>query len=379
MDQSRQLSGRLSSLYTSDEQLPACVYLFGQKSVGKTLCIQKFIHSHRDWLQSIVVRAEECYTSKILFETVINAFNNHEPSEENDYSPHSKTDLMEDFLLQLSLLDLESSYLIVIDSAEKLLDMELNILPVLMKLQEFTELNISCILISHIALENIDGNAIIKINVPDYSKSELVEIFVSNYQDIQKKIIEGIHKCESAELKEKQLSICERLDEVFYRNYLNIFLSFFFKACRDITELQSLASKCYPAYYAPVLSGEIQHNDVSNLWRNIQKVLTITLQTSHMRIENLSAKDMINVEASTESVRENSIKGFAQSLELPYYAKYLLIASFLASHNDAKFDKRLYMKHHGKERKRQKMAKVCWNDLQFKKFFNLFLFRCLRR
>lgn len=41
-----------------------------------------------------------------------------------------------------------------------------------------------------------------------------------------------------------------------------------------------------------------------------------------------------------------------QKLELPFYAKYLLIAAFLASHNDAKLDKRLFMKHHGKQRKR---------------------------
>lgn len=42
----------------------------------------------------------------------------------------------------------------------------------------------------------------------------------------------------------------------------------------------------------------------------------------------------------------------AQSLELPLYAKYLLIASFLASHNSAKDDNRLFVKNHGKQRKR---------------------------
>lgn len=41
-----------------------------------------------------------------------------------------------------------------------------------------------------------------------------------------------------------------------------------------------------------------------------------------------------------------------QQLELPFYAKYLLIAAYLASHNDAKLDKRLFMKNHGKKRKR---------------------------
>lgn len=41
-----------------------------------------------------------------------------------------------------------------------------------------------------------------------------------------------------------------------------------------------------------------------------------------------------------------------QKLELPHYTKFLLIAAYLASHNDAKIDKRLFVKHHGKQKKR---------------------------
>lgn len=44
---------------------------------------------------------------------------------------------------------------------------------------------------------------------------------------------------------------------------------------------------------------------------------------------------------------------YSKQFELPYYAKYLLIASYLASHIDAKSDKRLFMKNHGKQRKRK--------------------------
>lgn len=44
--------------------------------------------------------------------------------------------------------------------------------------------------------------------------------------------------------------------------------------------------------------------------------------------------------------------------QLPYYAKYLLIAAYLASHNDVKLDKRLFVKHHGKQKKTQKTIKA---------------------
>lgn len=45
-------------------------------------------------------------------------------------------------------------------------------------------------------------------------------------------------------------------------------------------------------------------------------------------------------------------------MELPFYTKFLLLASYLASHNDAKVDKRLFVKHHGKQRKRMQNVRA---------------------
>lgn len=362
MDHLQQVTSKLSAYYTEDEQFPDCVYLFGQKSVGKSFCLQKFLESSSEWVQSVVIHASECYVNKILFETIINSFKGYELSHENNYAPYAKIDSIEDFLSQLKSLDSEGSYLIAIENAEKLRDMEHNIIPVLTKLQEFTGLNISCIFVSHLAIEKFAFPPMIKIHVPDFNKNDLIEIFTNNYDQIHEKIVKAIRMDSTTGdvEKEKQLQIADKLDKEFYKSYLNIFLNVFYKACRDITELQFLANKCYKGYYAPVLSGDIKFNDATNLWRNITKLLKMSLSASHMRIENLSAAEMMNEELLIECTKENpnSVRNFAQTLELPYYAKYLLIASFLASHNDAKFDKRLFMKHHGKERKRQKKAKA---------------------
>lgn len=40
------------------------------------------------------------------------------------------------------------------------------------------------------------------------------------------------------------------------------------------------------------------------------------------------------------------------AMELPYYAKFLLMAAFLASFNLPKYDRRLFAKHHGMQKKR---------------------------
>lgn len=364
MDHVEQVTSQLSSYFNDCEPFPNCLYLYGQKSVGKSMFLKKFLESAESLICSVVVHAAECYVNKILFEMIVNTFNDHELSEVNNYAPFSKIDSIEDFLLQLASMDPGQSYLIVIENAEKLRDMDHNILPVFTKLQEFTGLNISCIFVSHIAFENFGIAPMIKIRVPDYTKNDIVAIFSSNYEHHQQsEIRKGIQKNPDTSEKEKgkQLEIAEKLDQDFYKNYLNIFLNVFYKACRDISELQLISRKCYPSYYAPVISGEIKFNAVTNLWRNITKLLKISLNTSYMRVENVAALEMgqRTTEEPTEPTKEQSnIRAFAQTLELPYYAKFLLIASFLASHNDAKSDKRLFMKHHGKERKRLQKAKV---------------------
>lgn len=377
MNKIHNIVSQLNKIYTTDESFPNCTFMYGQKAVGKSLCVKKFLESSEN-IQSITIHADECYHNKILFETVVNAFRNHEIKEENYFEPYSKLESMEEFLCELSQLDVEKSYLIVIEKAERLRDMDINILSSLMKLQDLTGLNISCIFITHIALEKfgIGDWDVIKIHVPDFSKNDIMELFLSNYESIQSNVFKKIEHSQLAEEeKQKRFELAGVMNEEFYKNYLNLFLNVFYKACRDFTELNFLSEKCYIHYYAPVLSGEIMHNDVTNLWRNVNKVLKASLNTIYMRVGNLSAMEMRNADIENDEaisegiVKPNAVKTFAKMLELPYYAKYLLIAGFLASHNDAKSDKKLFMKHHGKERRKNQKPKVKY--LKSSNYYNL--------
>lgn len=68
-----------------------------------------------------------------------------------------------------------------------------------------------------------------------------------------------------------------------------------------------------------------------------------------MQIIVFSSTDHDKNQSKTESVLSSKAQ---QSLDLPYYAKYFLIAAFLASYNSPKDDKRLFVKNHGKKKKR---------------------------
>lgn len=355
MEKLQKVTEKLLNYYGKSETFPNCCYLYGQKSVGKSLCVEMFLENTREFIESVIIYADECcYSNKILFECIVNKLNNHVQSEANNYESFAKIDTMEDFLNQITQLDVSKSYIIVIEKAERLRDMDMNIFAVLSKLQEFTGLNISCIFISHIAFEKMSGDEIIEIHMPDYSKNDITEILLSKYDKVHREI--------TNKSEEKQLA--NELDEEFYKNYLNVFMNVFYKACRDLKELSFLAEKCYSSYYSPVLTGEIRSTDVTNLWRHVTKSLKMSLNTIYMRVGNDSNEISKETEQSNENGfeirqrQQSSIKAFAQMLELPFYAKYLLIASFLASHNDAKCDKKLFMKHHGKERKRRQPPKV---------------------
>lgn len=75
-------------------------------------------------------------------------------------------------------------------------------------------------------------------------------------------------------------------------------------------------------------------------------------------------------DANQSGTVASSTKAEVQKLELPYYTKYLLIAAYLASHNDAKIDKRLFVKNHGKQKKRVQniRAKATVSILQIDRF-----------
>lgn len=316
------------------------------------------------------ISATECYSNKILFESIVNGLVDHKLSNDNNYGPYTKIDGMHEFLDALSKLDQECSYIVVIENAEKLRDMAHNILPIFVKLQEYTGLNISCIFVTNLVFEKFHPNSelsvVVKINVPDYSKTDLIKIYLNEYDQFKDSIKQQIRLSANETELAHQIEIVESLDAEFYENYLNIFLNVFYKACRDLKELRFLSRKCFHTYYAPVLSGEFKKTDVSNLWRNINKTLKFSLNTIYTRIVNQNNQELVRSgempqmevdEQQMERIdKQHTMKEFAQTLELPFYAKYLIIAGFLASHNEAKSDKRLFMKHHGKEKKRlQKM------------------------
>nr|CAI5858351.1 unnamed protein product [Callosobruchus analis] len=290
-----------------DEFAVPNVYVCGAASTGKSAVVTSMLH--KLGIKHATVNLIECYTSKILFENILNKFSEHTFDSTNPV-PYAKCDNVMDFISHLKGIEGLDKAVLVLDKAEEI--------------KELTDLNITVILISDIVFEKYYNKSThiepLKVYFPQYNKDELLEILTLDFDYV------------------KQLTATETtidFDVDFYKNYLSLFLSVFYRACRDLCELRYMSRVNFSKYLQPVIKKQCSVSDSMVLWRNIAPILKNSLEVLYLRVD----------------VTNDQMNSAAHSLELPYYAKYLLVAAYLASYNSVKDDKKLFVRNAGKKSK----------------------------
>lgn len=313
------------------------MFIYGHTATGKTLVVNTLLRTLK--VPHVLVNCVECYSQRFLYEHILNTISG-DVDTITDTADLIKCDNMNDFVRLLTQvvkdkgLDSQTVY-IVLDKAERLRDMESNILPAFLRLQELTNLNVCVLMVSEIVWEKYRfGTGFCEplvIHFPDYSKDELVHIIC---QDRPAEYPEG-----------------------FYNIYVNLVLSIFHYACRNLKELRHLVSLNFKKYVHPINSGEATVNDTKKLWKNIEPHLKKALHTLYLR--EVSSSQWEKYQKELETSENVCLQGLSHRshVELPFYSKYLLIAAYLASYNPAKSDRKFFAKHSGKGSKKIKQAK----------------------
>ncbi|XP_050310630.1 origin recognition complex subunit 5 [Anthonomus grandis grandis] len=316
---------------TPAEPFPHSVYICGGASSGKSSIVNSLLETLK--VRHATINLIECYTSKILFESILNKLMDHRIDPKSG-APYAKCDNLMEFISCLKNVEINlSNSVIVVDKAEELRGMEANLLPAFLTLPELTEIPISVIFLSEIVFEKyyyrLNVVEPIKIHFPQYTKDSLLDILARDFDHVRQLMTENFGDSLT-------------FDREFYRKYLNVFLSVFYRACRDLRELRYMSRKNFLVYCEPIVKEELTVNDYMALWRRISPTFTASAEVLYLRLcdGNLTKKN-----------------NPAQDLELPFYGKYLLISAYLASYNSLKDDKRLFMKFHGKKRKTQQDVK----------------------
>lgn len=356
-----QLNDLLNLLGDCDEPLPCSLFLSGSMGTGKSLCVEAVLRYLG--YKYVIIDCIECYSPKIMFEMILSGL--------TDEELQVKCDSLLNLMNALNRLgDSATGYnliVLVFDRADRLRSMDQSVMSALLRLRELCNLNICTIFVTHLVYDNfyfkMGVREPIAMYFPNYNKEELFKIiflhqksfihYLLNNHDVDNEIRNELEKPE------------------LFANFLNAFLSVFYRPCRDLIELQHMAKINFVKYCEPIIKHEIQAQDLTKLWRHISPILKTSLELLYLRIstskpskpspgkENSDSYEMKSYNFENTLKEElTSTKTFAQSFELPYYAKFLLIAAYLASYNPPKEDKRLFMKNHGKQRKRLQQVKA---------------------
>ncbi|XP_061523182.1 origin recognition complex subunit 5 isoform X2 [Phycodurus eques] len=318
-------AGMLLSLMGEPQQysLPT-IFIYGHRASGKSHVVNVLLKELK--LPHVTISCAECISTALFFEQVMLAFFGGDAAAALPRTP-SLSDFVRVYRHHRSRAAVEQTRYIVLEKAELLRDMDANLLPVLMRLQELVEDNVSVLLLSELPWDTFRPSTgcsePLPLHFPDYSKAELHQILTRDR-----------HPSYSADL---------------YSSYIHILLGVFYAVCRDLRELRHLAALNFSKFCEPVTEGKAKESETHKLWRNIEPHLKKAMQTVYLReVSSLEWEKMQKVEMKAGPLRGLSAH---THVELPFYSKFLLIAAYLASYNPARTDKRFFVKHHGKIKK----------------------------
>jgi len=332
---------RLYSLIgAADEPMPESIFVYGHMATGKSLIIQSLL-DHLNYNVSYI-NCIEHLGSKHIYNYILDDLTASIKKLSGDIQLKYNCDNIMDFILVLKKISHNDKrpIVLVFDKCHKIKYFDVTFLPAILRLRELSGIDICTILISEIMWDKFNTKIgilkPIKIYFPQYTKDELAQLLL--------------------------LDKPANYDTNFYKNYLNLFLSVFFRFCRDLNELRHMAKVNFAKYIEPIESKRIEPDNVAALWRNISATLRSNLEIIYLRV---STSDFLQPDHQMSREIESTTK-LALSFELPFYAKYMLIAAYLASYNPAKYDKHIFMKRSSKRRKRIRSIKKTGENAQKK-------------
>ncbi|KAL7882900.1 hypothetical protein SRHO_G00005580 [Serrasalmus rhombeus] len=300
------------------------IFIYGHRATGKSHVILTLLKELE--LPHAAVSCVECVSAGLLFEQTLLALFGADSAALLPRLP-SLSDFVRVYRQICAQQPAKQTRYIVLERAELLRDMEANLLPGLLRLQELVDDNVAVILLSEIVWDkfrpNIGCFEPLLLHFPDYTKAELLQIL--------------------------SLDSNPSYTPELYSSYINILLGVFYSVCRDLRELRHLAALNFSKFCEPLEKGEAKEGNTHKLWRNIEPHLKRAMQTVYLR-------EVSSVQWGQQQMDEKeatALRGLSAlaHVELPYYSKFLLIAAYLASYNPARTDRRFFLKHHGKMKK----------------------------
>ena len=340
----RAVTASLLSRFGPRASLVEPLFVYGDAGVGKTAVTRSVLHAAR--LPFALVDCIEVYSPRLVLtmlarrlhaslralgaKTLPATRDGPDLARMNDFAGELRSTL----LPAAEQAQLGTVYL-VLDNAQRLLDGDPALLAAMLRLDEMTGMgNVTPVFLSTIGLEHFRSAMGIRepilIFLRPYTKSEMKTIITADVRERQPELAAAVDVAKFVELVYDVVS----------------------DACRHLVEVRHIVLLLLPKYAEPVLDGAVEQADSVKLFSRIRPLLNPVLRRIYLR--DLSADDL-DEDSKTLAKASTSRGGANKSVidyDLPFFSKYLLLASFLASYNPVKTDVRFFANVRARRQKR---------------------------
>ncbi|KAI8146558.1 origin recognition complex subunit 5 C-terminus-domain-containing protein [Fennellomyces sp. T-0311] len=354
---SKQIASLLRLMGKPQDRVIPSVFIYGHPSSGKTTVVRAILEKTLKRSLWAFINCVECHTPRMIFEHALNQWCHWTPSVENRFTGVCRVDNVHQFVKNIQdgvavsdtkvvHIGKEETQYLVLDRAERLRDMGSTLLPVLLRLAEMTGRNICVILLSTIVFEKfkVKGGAYepLYMRFAEYTKEDTLQILQLLFTSTERRI-------ELRREEEDQVEFVD-LDDEFFTGFCEVIYTIFNHNCKDVNELKYIAALLFPLYIKPIRDRQVQMQEKAKLLKHAQPYFAQA--TDKLYLREISSAEWNREARRLELEDADGDMAFLTrpvarekgEFDLPYYTKFLLLASYLASYNPARFDVRYFSK-----------------------------------
>ncbi|KAF2478625.1 origin recognition complex subunit 5 C-terminus-domain-containing protein [Neohortaea acidophila] len=335
---------QLSVLLSPSLPTPSTIIVHGSRATGKSSVVRGYLEASKRTFAFI--RCRECITGRHLLErtvaAVVRALQDDGATGTKAYNTRCENLSALVQHLQKLLLGKEEGkkFVLVFDGIDKLRDAPPTLLPALARLREYIPTLQTVLILRHPTPRLLHHPGIPHLHFTPYTRQQTLHILSRNSPAIFPTIPPPRDPSYDAELHEEDKSW------LWPRFCAAVWDSLGAAAARDLVSFREACLKLWPAFVAPVVAGEFGTRDFSRLLVSQRRLFQDEGVLLH------SILDAGAVTTTTNGVAA-AVERKATTHELPYYAKWLLLAAYLASYNPAKLDATYFMKTSERGKKRR--------------------------
>ncbi|KAK4580474.1 hypothetical protein LTR86_000677 [Recurvomyces mirabilis] len=304
---------------------PSTLVIHGPHATGKSGITKAFLEKSK--YRYAIIQCRECVTGRHLLERTVAAVQSAVNDSNTTYQGRCENLSALAAHLQRLLAGGER-FILVFDGVDRQREAPPTLLPALARLGELVPGLTMILIVRHPAPRFLHQTGVPNISFPSYTRAQSLQILAQEPLSIflEPPPDDLDYDDETHEEDKKWLwpRFCDAVWASLARN-----------AARDLLSFREVCHKLWRPFVAPIIKGDFGTRDFSRL---------LVLQRRLFQDESVLLDTIIT---PTESASTKK-----RSHELPYYAKWLLIAAYLASFNPAKLDALYFMK--STDRKRRK-------------------------